>query len=66
MRHGVWNFSKWLEAWPKLPQYEAAYLVMNAIICVHGTYHPVLTQKDSNLWLLHVWIGQRKNIKCKA
>lgn len=31
MRHGVWSFSKWLEAWPKLPQYGAAYLVMNAV-----------------------------------
>ena len=45
----VWCFSRWLEAWPKKPQYGAAYLVMNAVISVHGTYHPVLILKDGNL-----------------
>lgn len=51
VRHSVWCFSRWLEAWPKKPQYGAAYLVMNAVISVHGTYHPVLILKDGNLHL---------------
>lgn len=49
VRQSVWCFSRWLEAWPKKPQYGAAYLVMNAVISVHGTYHPVLILKDGNL-----------------
>ena len=52
--HSVWTFSKWLEAWPKLCQYGAAHLVMNAVISIHGTYHSLLIKKDSNLWLYYV------------
>lgn len=69
MRHGVWSFSKLLEAWPKLPQYGAAYLVMNAMsmaltiqcLCnrtvIYGCCMSGLDKEEGQMQGLKIWLS---------